>query len=347
MLVRNGRIYAGTSGQGVFVSDDLGSTWLGFNQGLVGGIFNTQLDDRGSGGARRQPVRGDGRRRRRLGPQPRGRRDVESLRRADRGHDGSDHERHRRQRHATAVIARAATARSSSGTGAPRTGRSRSSTMWDSQPAWAAITAAWTGHGWVVGSNGGLFRSPSGQEPWTPDGPESRHHCSTCRSPLGAGIVFAQTWASEAASVIAFSGDDGVTWQILETMNRRVHLQAGHRRRRTNSTPAASMASGISSIDTVSVPGDRGAGALRFALAGAQPIHDDVRFRFRAARSRPRHHPRCSTSPAGEPPAASTSRGRQARTRCRGAHRDLGPGVYHARLTAGGRREVLRLVRVR
>src|SRR6185436_11467107 len=38
--VRNGRLYAGTFGQGVHVSDDLGTTWRAFNQGLVGGFAN-------------------------------------------------------------------------------------------------------------------------------------------------------------------------------------------------------------------------------------------------------------------------------------------------------------------
>jgi len=42
--LRNGRLYAGTFGQGVFVSDNLGTTWQGFSQGLVGGPFETQLD---------------------------------------------------------------------------------------------------------------------------------------------------------------------------------------------------------------------------------------------------------------------------------------------------------------
>jgi len=42
--MRNGRIYAGTGNRGgVFVSDDLGRTWLDFNQGLVG-IANSQLE---------------------------------------------------------------------------------------------------------------------------------------------------------------------------------------------------------------------------------------------------------------------------------------------------------------
>src|SRR5262245_50995495 len=36
--VRNGRLFAGTLGQGVFISDNLGDTWSAYNQGLVGGI---------------------------------------------------------------------------------------------------------------------------------------------------------------------------------------------------------------------------------------------------------------------------------------------------------------------
>src|SRR5436190_15366675 len=43
VLVRNGRLYAGTYGQGVRVSDNLGATWQAYNQGLAGGILDTQL----------------------------------------------------------------------------------------------------------------------------------------------------------------------------------------------------------------------------------------------------------------------------------------------------------------
>src|SRR5262249_48040121 len=42
--VHRGRLYAGTFGQGVFVSDNLGASWTAFNQGLVGGFNNSQLD---------------------------------------------------------------------------------------------------------------------------------------------------------------------------------------------------------------------------------------------------------------------------------------------------------------
>ena len=44
MLIRNGTLYLGTSGLGVFTSVDLGQTWQAFNSGLVGGFQNSQLD---------------------------------------------------------------------------------------------------------------------------------------------------------------------------------------------------------------------------------------------------------------------------------------------------------------
>ena len=43
LWVRDGRLYAGTFGQGVFESDNLGDTWNGFNQDLVGGFEDSQL----------------------------------------------------------------------------------------------------------------------------------------------------------------------------------------------------------------------------------------------------------------------------------------------------------------
>lgn len=41
--IRNGLLYAGTFGQGVRLSDDLGVTWRAFNEGLVGGLVESQL----------------------------------------------------------------------------------------------------------------------------------------------------------------------------------------------------------------------------------------------------------------------------------------------------------------
>lgn len=100
------------------------------------------------------------------------------------------------------------------------------------------------------------------------------------------------------------------------------------------------------STETVSVPDSGKPVGLRFALAGPQPVTDDVRFRF-------------------ELPEAGSARievfdvsGRRAADAVQqswsaGAHeiswdaRTLGPGVYEARLTASHRQEVVRLLRVR
>jgi hypothetical protein len=41
--LHEGVLYAGTLGQGVFVSHDLGVSWSAFNQGLIGGVLNSQL----------------------------------------------------------------------------------------------------------------------------------------------------------------------------------------------------------------------------------------------------------------------------------------------------------------
>src|SRR5215831_13749122 len=38
IMMRNGRLYAASRFQGMFVSDDLGASWSSFNQGLTGGF---------------------------------------------------------------------------------------------------------------------------------------------------------------------------------------------------------------------------------------------------------------------------------------------------------------------
>ena len=43
VLLHDGALYAGTLGQGAFVSHDLGASWSAFNQGLTGGLFDSQL----------------------------------------------------------------------------------------------------------------------------------------------------------------------------------------------------------------------------------------------------------------------------------------------------------------
>jgi hypothetical protein len=79
----------------------------------------------------------------------------------------------------------------------------------------AAISAVSTDHGWVVGSNGGLFRSTAGQEPWTPTGPNIRplfNVSFAVRSP----DVFVELGIG-GGSLIEVSRDDGATWQLLDS----------------------------------------------------------------------------------------------------------------------------------
>jgi hypothetical protein len=95
-----------------------------------------------------------------------------------------------------------------------------------------------------------------------------------------------------------------------------------------------------------SVPPAGAPAGLRFAVAGAQPVGDVVRFRVEMPQS-------------GEAALdVFDVGGRRAAARVEqswpaGAHeftwsaRGLAPGVYEARLSAGGRSAVVRLVRVR
>jgi photosystem II stability/assembly factor-like uncharacterized protein len=341
LWVRNGRIFAGTHGQGVFVSDDLGDTWLGFNQGLVGAIFDTQLAVVG------MLVRGDSLYLATDGGGPW----VRNLAGAGTWSRFGD-----LNGDTTAPIMNDITASdsrllSSGGGNGTVFIRDRGDANWRlsflSNVSFTAglgpLTAAWTGHGWVVGSNGGLFRSPDAQEPWTPTGPRLGILLHVSFATRGREL-FADL-GIEGGSLISHSLDDGVTWQTLDTMFGtfiyKLAVVGG-------SELYASRLDGLwhRSIDTVSVPGDRDLGGLRFALAGPQPVRDDVRFRFELPEAG-----RASIEVFDV--AGRRAPGRVDELWSAGPHdvswsaRDLGPGIYQARLTAGGRHEVVRLVRVR
>jgi hypothetical protein len=100
------------------------------------------------------------------------------------------------------------------------------------------------------------------------------------------------------------------------------------------------------SIGTLSVPGERTHAGLALAIAGAQPVAQDVRLRFNlpeagnatievfdiaGRRAAELAQPSLSAGPHEASMSAS----------------GLDPGVYAVRLTAGRRQEVVRLVRVR
>jgi photosystem II stability/assembly factor-like uncharacterized protein len=215
VLLRDGRIYAGTSRQGVFVSDDLGDTWLDFNQGLVGGIFNTQLDIEAF------LVHGDSLYVATEGAGPW----VRNLA----GVGGWSHYGNLTGDTTAPVmtdIAASDTRLLSAGGGNGTVFfRDLDDADWTLSfldnvgfvAGLGPISAAWTGHGFVVGSNGGLFRSPSGQEPWTPTGPDFGGPLFNVSFAVRAPDLFASIIPG-GGSVIEVSHDDGATWQELETL---------------------------------------------------------------------------------------------------------------------------------
>jgi hypothetical protein len=210
--VRNGRLFAGTRGQGVFVSDDLGDTWLAFNQGLVGGIFDTQLhivDFLVHGDSLFVATSGAG---------VWGR----DLRGGTWSHFGETFEANAAS-NMNDIAAGGTRLLAASGFNGTAFFRDPGDADWTRSfldnvglvPGLAALSAAWTGGGWVVGANTGVFRSALGQEPWT-------------FVDLDLGILFVVSFATRGhelfamfgaggQSVLGRSTDDGATWEVLDS----------------------------------------------------------------------------------------------------------------------------------
>lgn len=338
--IRNGRLYAGTFGQGVFVSDDLGATWLGFSQGLVGGIANSQLfiED--------LLVRGDSLYAATAGAGAW----VRNLAVAETWHHFGDAFEPNQASNMNAIAASDTRLLAAAGGNGTVFFRDRADADWTlswldnvgPEPGLAALAAVWTGHGWVVGSNIGVFISSLGEEPWTLTGP-------------GLGTLFIVSFALRGhdlfadfgtgnGSVISLSRDDGATWQEVETLPLTFTYELAIR----GSDLYAGRIDGLwrRSIANVSVPDDPALARLRFVIVGSQPIDDAARFRFE--------------QPAPGPIVLEVFdlAGRRAADAIRGSFpagpheitwdaRKLGPGVYHARLTAGGEQAVVRVIRAR
>jgi len=338
--MRNGRLYAGTFGQGVRVSDDLGTSWQDFNQGLVGGFEDSQLDVvdlqfRGDelfaatagAGVYSRKLSGPG------GWQPFG--SVFELNQAA---------------NVNALAVGGGRLLASAGGNGMVLRRDPGEPEWtvsnlDNIGPHAGLQAGraeWTGTGWVVGTIAGVFCSDAGQEPWT-------------RVNLGLGPVSWTAFATQGGhlfgafdvpnfAVGAESSDDGATWQDLEVLPGVFVFQMAV----SGSGLFAARNDGLWRRPITLVTGvpHAGVAALRFANAGAQPIHEQARLHFEL------------------PEAGTTSiqvydvMGRAAGDRVEqwwtaGPHDvsldagQLSPGVYNAQLTAGGTRAVLRLVHVR
>ena len=335
--VRNHRLYAGTLGQGVFVSDDLGATWLGFNQGLVGGFGDSQLL------IRDLLVRGD------------------SLYAATDGADAwvrnlavtGTWARFGNAFDSSSMLAIAASDTrllAAAGFNGDVFFRDRGDADWTLQwlanvgptPGLAALAVMWTGQGWVVGTNNGVFFSPVGQQPWTPSGPDLGLLFGMSFA-LRGHVLFA-SFSPGLMTTIEFSTDDGATWQELDGLpTTGVYEMAV-----LGDVLYAGGTDGLwrRPVSAVSVPDVRAPAALRFAIAGSQPIGDEVRFHFDLP------------EPGPVVIEVFDVAGRRAADSIRGAFpagrneiawdaRGLAPGVYLARLRAGGGRAVARMIRAR
>jgi hypothetical protein len=342
MLVRNGTLYVGTVGLGVFVSADLGQTWQAFNDGLVGGVLDSQLD------VSDLQVRGDSLYASTLGAGVY----VRRLSGVDAWHHfGEEFEPNQASNVRGLAVGgtRLLAAGGANGTVFFRDpGDAEWTLSWldnvGLRPGLEAFGAVWTGTGWVVatGVGRGVVISPEGHEPWTAVN-------------LGLGLLNSGTLTTRdhrvfgafnrnTDVVIADSGDDGRSWEILDVLP-----QAFVFRMTTVGTDLyAGRTDGLwrRSTATVSVPGRGARAGLELALAGAQPAAHDVRLRF--------YMPEAGDASievfdiAGRRAAELAQRSLSA-----GPHevswsaRELGPGVYAVRLTVGQRQEVVRLARLR
>jgi len=211
--VRNGRIYAGTRRKGVFVSDNLGDSWSDFNQGLVGGIGNSQLvivDMLIRGDSIYVATEGSGAWVRNLaagtwvpfgnafGPA--------------------------QATNMTLIAAGGSRLFAAGGFNGTVFYRDPGDPDWTLSllfndrfaPGLAALSALWTGTRWVVGANIGIFFSANGQEPWTFSDPGAGSPLFVVPLAQHGHDLYANFGAF--TSSIAVSNDDGTTWQPLETL---------------------------------------------------------------------------------------------------------------------------------
>ena len=337
--VRNGRLFAGTFGQGIHVSDDLGATWHPFNEGLVGGFLDSQLDltdvqvrsdtlyasTAGAGVYARSLASGTWRP---FGAvfEPNQDSDV----------DG--------------VVLGGSRLLALAGSNGQVYFNDPGQSDWtqshlDNIGIHAGVhaqSAAFTGTGWVVGTNLGIFRSTAGKEPWTRFDPRLGVLTWTALATQGRHLFAA--FDTPQAAVTAESVDDGASWLITETQPgvfvQKLAIGGGFE--------YAARADGLfrRPLDITGVATDDTPSTLKFALAGAQPFGNRTSVRFELPRAE-----RISIE-------IFDVQGRLVGDRfegqlSQGAHelplsaRGLGSGVYLARLTAGGKHQVLRLVHIR
>ena len=214
LRLHNGRLYAGTYGQGVFVSSNMGATWQSFSQGLAGGVNNSHLftlDMLLRGDTLYDATAGAGVWIRNLATAGSWSHYGNALEPAQAG---------------TVEGVAVSTNRLLAAGGGNGTVYYRD----DGQSDWtesllendriaaglAPVAAIWTGHSWLVGTNIGAFHSALGQSPWTFID-FGLHPTFFMSFALHGGTVFTH-FANGEGTGIEFSKDDGLNWHVLDSL---------------------------------------------------------------------------------------------------------------------------------
>ena len=211
--LHRGRLYAGTFGQGVFVSDDLGATWSPFNQGLTGGPLDSQRfvsSFEAFGDNLYVGTFGAG---------------VYARRLSSGGwtHFGEVLEPEQASNVNTIAIG-GGRILAAGGSNGNVFWRERGDADWTpsglgpndrSLPGVQAHSLFRTSNRWVVGTSAGIFLSASGQAPWTLSSlgvVPLRWSALTMR-----GSTLVAAFDLPTAAVIEVSPDEGQSWEFVET----------------------------------------------------------------------------------------------------------------------------------
>lgn len=211
--MHNKRIYAGSFGQGVFISDDLGDTWVGFNQGLVGGFQDSQLkiSDLVISDNKLHAATDDGV----------WRRDLAS----GTWHQFGDIFEPSQASGVSSITVGGTRLLACAGTNGTVYYRDPGDSDFTESllknvalgPGTGPFSAIFTGTQWLVGTNTGLYRSTQGQSPWTFEnlglGPQVNVVFA-----LGQPVVFA-SFGTSLFDEIEYSLDDGASWQELDSLS--------------------------------------------------------------------------------------------------------------------------------
>jgi hypothetical protein len=336
-LLHDGRVFAGTFGQGVFVSDDLGATWQSFNEGLTGGFLDSQLFLSGLvvlGDSLYASTEGAGVY-------------VRNLAGGGWSPFGEEFEPNQSS-NVTALALGGSRLMACAGANGTVLVRDPGDPDWTLSllgntrllPGATPLAAAWTGTSWVVGTTRFLFLSSSGEEPWTPVDP-GLFAIDQVWFAVRDGVLFA-AFSLDQTAVIEESDDGGATWNVLDVLPGVFVFQMAT----VGDEIYAARADGLwrREVPTVSVGSGGRTSTLHFAVID-QPVRESARFHFEVPRPGPVRLDVFDV--AGRRSAALEA------TWPAGAHEwtlntaGLAPGVYAARLTAGPEQRTLTMVHLR